>query len=253
METRQKALTRAPDKEADADATPEAGAPFPGDGSAAAGSHSPGPSGSPPSSGWAIQLAHARLADLLHAAASILDELTLGGAVAAGGGPGRRLGAVPTDTRAIPAQHFDVISARGYVTAAGSAAAGSDVTSAGGFATSFGNDVNCPGLGGLQPEAAGSSEMHPPLLADILSSDDSTNPTLGPQLASDALDRMALVYGPPSETRHRFANRRREADETPLAYQSVWMALAHADYPRMDDVGLDSIVLEKMLLLAREL
>ncbi|CAN0222381.1 unnamed protein product [Lampetra planeri] len=31
------------------------------------------------------------------------------------------------------------------------------------------------------------------------------------------------------------------------------MALAQAAYPRMDDVGLDSIVLEKILLLAPEL
>ncbi|CAM9503695.1 unnamed protein product [Lampetra planeri] len=31
------------------------------------------------------------------------------------------------------------------------------------------------------------------------------------------------------------------------------MVLAQAAYPRMDDVGLDSIVLEKLLLLAREL
>ncbi|CAM9503765.1 unnamed protein product [Lampetra planeri] len=111
METRQKALTRAPNKEVDGDTEPEAGAPFLGDGSAAAGSRSPGPSGSPPSSGWAIQSAHAQLADLLHAAASILDELTLGGAGAASGGPGQRVGAVPAENRGILAQNFDVILA----------------------------------------------------------------------------------------------------------------------------------------------
>ncbi|CAN0382216.1 unnamed protein product [Lampetra planeri] len=294
METRQKALTRAPDKKADADATPEAGAPFPGDGPAAAGSQFPGPSGSSPPSGSAIQSAHARLADLLHAAASILDELTLGGAVVAGGGPGRRSGAVPTETRGIPAQNFDVstgydvISARGYVTAAGNAAAGSDVTSVGGFTTFCGNDVNCPGshvpqgarvtsgLAAILPEAAASSEMRPPLLADILSSDGPTNATLGAQLASGGDYIPGLQQRLPSlqvfaakggdwaafarrfvanaETaRHRFASRRREADEIPLAYQSALMALAQAAYPRMDDVGLDTIVLEKMLLLAREL
>ncbi|XP_061417595.1 uncharacterized protein LOC133348671 isoform X1 [Lethenteron reissneri] len=339
METRQKTLTRGQEKDVEGDAEPEAGAPFPGDGSAGAGSGSPGPSRSPPTSGWAIQSAHARLADLLHAAASILDELTLGGAGAPGGVPGRRMGRVPAEKRAIPAQNFDVTSGGGDVTSAGDAAAGDDVTSAGGVTASGGHDVNRPGgqgaevprvtsaICGLTPGEAEFSGRCPPIPSDILPPQDASHTALGTLLSSrgdyipalqqrlpslqvftakggdwaafsrrfvanaetagwsadialralpsalddvalatflliprrqrstlqEALDRMALVYGPPSETRHRFASRRREADETPLAYQSALMALAQAAYPRMDDVGLDSIVLEKLLLLAREL
>ncbi|XP_061417596.1 uncharacterized protein LOC133352510 [Lethenteron reissneri] len=150
METRQKTLTRGQEKDVEGDAEPEAGAPFPGDGSAGAGSGSPGPSRSPPTSGWAIQSAHARLADLLHAAASILDELTLGGAGAPGGVPGRRMGRVPAEKRAIPAQNFDVTSGGGDVTSAGDAAAGDDVTSAGGVTASGGHDVNRPGGQGAE-------------------------------------------------------------------------------------------------------
>ncbi|CAN0391947.1 unnamed protein product [Lampetra fluviatilis] len=59
-----------------------------------------------------------------------------------------------------------------------------------------------------------------------------------------ALDRMALVGNQASLCK---------PDETPLAYQSALMVLAQAAYPRMDYVGLDTIVLEKILLLAREL
>ncbi|CAN0119854.1 unnamed protein product [Lampetra fluviatilis] len=93
----------------------------------------------------------------------------------------------------------------------------------------------------------------PSTLDDVALATFLTIPQKDRSTLQQALDQMALVYGPPSETRHRFTSRKREADETPLAYRSTMMALAQAAYPRMDDVGIDAVALEKLLVLAREL
>ncbi|CAN0205434.1 unnamed protein product [Lampetra planeri] len=41
--------------------------------------------------------------------------------------------------------------------------------------------------------------------------------------------------------------------ESALAYRSALLALARAKYPRMDQEGIDSLVLQKLLRLGREL
>ncbi|CAM9504189.1 unnamed protein product [Lampetra planeri] len=64
---------------------------------------------------------------------------------------------------------------------------------------------------------------------------------------------MAVIYGPPSNTRHRFAAQRLGEAETPLAFRSTLLALPKAAFPQMDQEGIDALVLEKMLALARDL
>ncbi|CAN0254114.1 unnamed protein product [Lampetra fluviatilis] len=67
------------------------------------------------------------------------------------------------------------------------------------------------------------------------------------------LQHMAVIYGPPSDSRHRFAARRKSESETPLAFRSALLALAKTAFPRMDLEGIDALVLEKLLSLAREM
>ncbi|CAM9787318.1 unnamed protein product [Lampetra fluviatilis] len=52
---------------------------------------------------------------------------------------------------------------------------------------------------------------------------------------------------------HKFVTQRRGEAETPLAFRSALLALAKSAYPGMDQVSRDSLVLKKMLQLAREL
>ncbi|CAN0354947.1 unnamed protein product [Lampetra planeri] len=53
--------------------------------------------------------------------------------------------------------------------------------------------------------------------------------------------------------RHRFATRRLVDAETPLVFSSVLISLAQAVYPKMDKDSLDTLVLDHMLGLARDL
>ncbi|CAM9532526.1 unnamed protein product [Lampetra planeri] len=68
-----------------------------------------------------------------------------------------------------------------------------------------------------------------------------------------AYTEMAGIFDPPSNVQRRFSMRRRGENETPLAYRSTLLALGHAAFPRMDRVALDSLTLERLLSLAREL
>ncbi|CAM9770329.1 unnamed protein product [Lampetra fluviatilis] len=60
-----------------------------------------------------------------------------------------------------------------------------------------------------------------------------------------AMQQKVAIYGPPSNTRHRFATRRRGDTETPLAFRSALLALAKATYPRRDEEGSDALGMEK--------
>ncbi|CAM9645532.1 unnamed protein product [Lampetra planeri] len=46
-----------------------------------------------------------------------------------------------------------------------------------------------------------------------------------------AMKQLTAVSDPPSHSRHRFADRKRGINETPLAYRSFLLALARAAYP----------------------
>ncbi|CAN0411149.1 unnamed protein product [Lampetra fluviatilis] len=52
---------------------------------------------------------------------------------------------------------------------------------------------------------------------------------------TDALHQMRLIYGPPSEARHRFDARRKKASESAMGYRSALLAMARVAYPRMDE------------------
>ncbi|CAN0339593.1 unnamed protein product [Lampetra planeri] len=63
-----------------------------------------------------------------------------------------------------------------------------------------------------------------------------------------ALTQIAGIFEPPfNKKRHKFATRRRGESEMPLALHSALMALAKSAYPKMEEVRLDSLVLECML------
>ncbi|XP_075925358.1 uncharacterized protein LOC142928023 [Petromyzon marinus] len=64
---------------------------------------------------------------------------------------------------------------------------------------------------------------------------------------------MAEVYEPPSDTRRKFMQRRRGSSESPLAYRSALMALAVAAYPDVKQEVLDSLVMDRILALERDI
>ncbi|CAN0435762.1 unnamed protein product [Lampetra fluviatilis] len=68
-----------------------------------------------------------------------------------------------------------------------------------------------------------------------------------------AMQQMAVICGPLSNTHHRFAAWRCGDTETPLAFCSVLLALVKVAYPRMHKEGIDALVMEKLLSLALEL
>ncbi|CAN0138890.1 unnamed protein product [Lampetra fluviatilis] len=68
-----------------------------------------------------------------------------------------------------------------------------------------------------------------------------------------AFSQMAAIFDPPSNVRHKFATGRWGKIDMPFAFCSALMPLAQAAYPKMEQAGLDSVVLERMLALAREL
>ncbi|XP_078476428.1 uncharacterized protein LOC144737553 isoform X2 [Lampetra planeri] len=68
-----------------------------------------------------------------------------------------------------------------------------------------------------------------------------------------ALQLLAAVYGPPSDCRQLFYDRQRGAKESPLVNRTALLALAKMAFPRMDEEGVDAMVMEKILLLADEL
>nr|XP_032815937.1 uncharacterized protein LOC116945588 [Petromyzon marinus] len=97
------------------------------------------------------------------------------------------------------------------------------------------------------------------LLALPATLDDDALPTLitAPKSAratlQSALRVLATVYGPPSDCRQLFHERRRGQKELPLAYRTALLALAKAAFPRMDCEGVDAMVTEKLLALAQDL
>ncbi|XP_078466775.1 uncharacterized protein LOC144730090 [Lampetra planeri] len=72
-------------------------------------------------------------------------------------------------------------------------------------------------------------------------------------MLTDALHQMRLIYGPPSEARHRFHARRKKASESAMGYRSALLAMAKVAYPRMDEDAVESLVLQKLMSLARQL
>ncbi|CAM9676094.1 unnamed protein product [Lampetra fluviatilis] len=71
--------------------------------------------------------------------------------------------------------------------------------------------------------------------------------------ASAGFAQMATIYDPPPNVRHKFAARRSRQAETPLAFCSVLLVLAKAAFPKMDYAGVDSLVIERLLTLAKDL
>ncbi|CAN0301528.1 unnamed protein product [Lampetra planeri] len=59
-------------------------------------------------------------------------------------------------------------------------------------------------------------------------------------------------FPPNLNFRWHFFQRRGET-ETPLAFRSALLSLAHATYPRMEQMALDSLSLERLLSLAQEM
>ncbi|CAM9861632.1 unnamed protein product [Lampetra planeri] len=64
---------------------------------------------------------------------------------------------------------------------------------------------------------------------------------------------MAAAFEPPSSAHLKFSLRRREEGEPPLDFRSSLLALARAAYPDPEGAALDSLALERLLSLAREL
>ncbi|CAN0227932.1 unnamed protein product, partial [Lampetra fluviatilis] len=72
------------------------------------------------------------------------------------------------------------------------------------------------------------------------------------RMLPQALAQMAMVFDPLSSMPYKFAARGRGQAETPLAFCHALMPLAQAAYPKMDQEGLESLVLECMFMLAQE-
>ncbi|CAN0342128.1 unnamed protein product [Lampetra planeri] len=68
-----------------------------------------------------------------------------------------------------------------------------------------------------------------------------------------AYHQMAEVFEPPSAACLKFTARRREEGESPLAFCCSLLALARAAYPVVEGGALDSLALERLLVLAGEL
>ncbi|CAN0182100.1 unnamed protein product [Lampetra planeri] len=109
-----------------------------------------------------------------------------------------------------------------------------------------------------QPSSGASSPTAEALRALLSALDDDalaaflTIPPADRTTLQQGLRQMAAIYGPPSNVEHRFAARRQGEAETPFAFRSALLKLAKAAFPRMDHDGLDSLVLEKLLVLARD-
>ncbi|CAM9740084.1 unnamed protein product [Lampetra fluviatilis] len=106
METRRKKHTRAQDEEEDGAAAPGLTTPAEGDEALPAELQSARSPGGSPQSGRALRAADSRLAELLHTAASILDEIHRGEPTAEEGEAGLQATAVATAGSGIPAQDF---------------------------------------------------------------------------------------------------------------------------------------------------
>ncbi|CAN0042398.1 unnamed protein product [Lampetra planeri] len=98
-----------------------------------------------------------------------------------------------------------------------------------------------PGPQGDAATAALQPRNFPPIPADHSSS-----------LAS-AFKEMATIYDPPSTIRNRFVKRRQGETESPLAFRSALLSLAQAAYSDLGPTGVDSLVLDQLLGLAKEL
>ncbi|XP_075919984.1 uncharacterized protein LOC142922927 [Petromyzon marinus] len=268
----------------------------------------------PPAMGDGLRAAHGRLAQLLHAAASILEEINLEVA----GGPSQPPADVPAIGRG---RHFDfpageprdsagsgsqghpgnagdqsqpaTSSARDAADSSSSADAASSLYRHG-TVDSIGREIADLRLETVQAEGETTSALQQrlPIFREFTSEggdwaafqrrflshqemvgwsdaqalralpatldDDAlasllTIPRQQRATLQSALRRMSDVYGPPSDVRSRFYDRRRRPKESPLAFRTALLAMARAGYPRMDDETIDAIVLQKMLELAREL
>ncbi|CAM9372018.1 unnamed protein product [Lampetra fluviatilis] len=59
---------------------------------------------------------------------------------------------------------------------------------------------------------------------------------------TQAFDQMASIYEPRTNTRHKFATRRKGEAESALAFRSTLLALAKAAFLKMDHDGIDALV-----------
>ncbi|CAN0118481.1 unnamed protein product [Lampetra planeri] len=64
---------------------------------------------------------------------------------------------------------------------------------------------------------------------------------------------MAEVFNPPSNTKRKFQHHKRDEAEASLTYHNTLMVLGQVAYPRLDEVALDSFVMERMLALVHEM
>ncbi|CAM9642246.1 unnamed protein product [Lampetra planeri] len=72
-------------------------------------------------------------------------------------------------------------------------------------------------------------------------------------MLQQAFKDMAAVHDPPSSVHNRFAEHQRGETEMPLAFRSALLSLPQAAFPKMEPAGIDSLVLERLLGLAKEL
>ncbi|CAM9774743.1 unnamed protein product [Lampetra fluviatilis] len=251
------------------------------------GSEQPGPSTPAPlrqevedASAEGLRLAHSRLAELLYAAAAVLEEITrLGaGGAAREDDSSRRTPAFPaTPTRlAVKFPAITTVRAEG---GAGLRQPAHTVTSAGNEgARSAATDValqqRLPPLkefvgadgdwGGFKRRFIAHQEMAnwtdaealcalPAMLDDDALATLTSAPKEKRATLHLALQLLSAVYGPPSDCRQLFHDRHRGTNESPLAFRTALLALAKAAFPRMDEEGVDAMVAEKLLLLADEL
>ncbi|CAN0173911.1 unnamed protein product [Lampetra planeri] len=100
-------------------------------------------------------------------------------------------------------------------------------------------------------EMAGSSEAEALRALPAALDDDALAPLITAPKAErstlqQVLRHMSTIYGPPSDIRHRFADRRKGEAESPLLFRRALLAPMKATFGRMDGEGIDALVLEKL-------
>ncbi|CAN0407265.1 unnamed protein product [Lampetra fluviatilis] len=70
-------------------------------------------------------------------------------------------------------------------------------------------------------------------------------------ILTQAFDQMTSIYEPPVNTRHNFATRWKRETEWALAFCRALLALAKSAFPKLDHDGINALVLERLLALAK--
>ncbi|CAM9385324.1 unnamed protein product [Lampetra planeri] len=203
METRRKIRTRALDEEADETTAPGLTTPAEGDKLLPAELQSARPPGRSPPSGRVLRAVHSCLAELLHAVVSILDEIHHWEPTAEEGGAGLQATAITATGSEIPTQDFETPLKLGEFPPKAKGIMGHmqhpEFSVAGGDWAAFQRRfISHRMMAGWTEERA--------LRALLAAFDDDaiaaviTIPRADRTTLQQALQRMAEIYGPPSET-----------------------------------------------------